>query len=55
MPGRKSMISGGAGARPEKSPGMSLSDMRRYLVQTQGKVISIDELRKFVDRLPNKK
>ena len=53
MPGRKSMMT--AGKRPEKAPGMNLSEMRRYLVQTQGKVVSMDQLKKFVDRLPNKK
>jgi|TARA_X000001382_G_scaffold267_1_gene348 hypothetical protein len=53
MAGRKkSIVTGGS---PVRHRGLNLTDMRRYLVQTQGKVVSIDQLKKFVDTLPNKK
>ena len=31
---------------------INLTEMRKYLVQTKGKVISMDELKKFIDKLP---
>ena len=32
---------------------MNLTEMRKYLVQTKGKVVSMDELKKFIAKLPN--
>jgi hypothetical protein len=33
--------------------GFNLSTMKSYLLKSKGKVVSIDELRKFVDSLPS--
>ena len=46
------------GSRNDKTVihnGYNLTDMRRYIVQTKGKVISIGDLKKFIDSLPTKK
>ena len=41
--------------KPVRHKGINLTDMRRYIVQTKGKVISIGDLKKFIDSLPSGK
>ena len=53
MNGRKRII--GNGKKRLNPSKMNLSDMRRYIVQTQGKVVSMDQLRSFINRLPKTK
>ena len=39
----------------ESYKGINLSDMKKYIVQTKGKVVSVDKLKKFIDALPTQK
>ena len=39
----------------ESYKGINLSDMKKYIVQTKGKVLSVDKLKKFIDALPTQK
>tara|TARA_R100001440_G_C2452983_1_gene108475 strand:+ start:364 stop:522 length:159 start_codon:yes stop_codon:yes gene_type:complete len=39
----------------ESYKGINLSDMKKYIVQTKGKVVSVDKLKKFIDTLPTQK
>ncbi len=55
MAGRRSMITSAGGKKPVRHKGFNLTDMRRYIVQTQGKVVSIDQLKSFIDKLPPRK
>ncbi len=49
-----------ASFRSRKDPpvpykGFNLTDVRRYIVQTQGKVVSYKQLKSWIDKLPAKK
>ncbi len=40
---------------PVPYKGWNLTAVRRYIVETQGKVVTIPQLKSFIDKLPAKK